>query len=100
MQLRKIIIKKTGDYDDWFSSLTIKEQVQVDSRLERIKKYSYFGDSRNLNDGLYELRWKNGWRVYFSRITEGIILLHGGLKNDQEKDIKRARINLRRYGHS
>lgn len=39
-----------------------------------------------------ELRWKNGRRVYYAEIPEKqIILLLGGNKNGQDKDIRRAK---------
>ncbi len=90
-------ILEEKDYGKWFYSLTIKEQTQIMKRLNRIKQSGEFGDSKNLSEGLFELRWKNGWRIYFIRIKDGIILLLGGLKNDQKKDIKKARIILQRY---
>lgn len=93
-----IRIKETRDFTKWSSELTIKEQLQVFGRLERIKSTGYFGDVKYLGDSLCELRWKNGWRVYFMKdISQGILLLLGGHKNEQEKNIKKARILAGRY---
>ena len=93
-----ITIKKTQDFDDWFVELNTKEQSQVLARLDRIKAYEHFGDAKNLGNGLCELRWKNGWRVYFiAGKTDTIILLMGGHKNEQEKNIKKARLHISRY---
>lgn len=59
----------------------------------------HFGDVKNLGDKLAELRWKNGWRVYFSSIGyKKLILLIAGHKNEQEKNIKKARILVARLG--
>ena len=96
--MMKII--ETKEYEKWFFSLTKREQAQVIARLNRIKLERHFGDSKGLGEGLCELRWKNGWRVYFIRITGGIILLLGGHKNEQEKNIKKARINLGYYTYN
>lgn len=75
-----------------------KEQTQINARLQRIHSNGHFGDAKYLGAGLAELRWKNGWRVYFFKeALTGIILLIGGSKNAQEKDIKRARLLLRQY---
>ncbi|OGB84094.1 hypothetical protein A3F66_00950 [candidate division TM6 bacterium RIFCSPHIGHO2_12_FULL_32_22] len=93
----KITIIITDEYEIWFEFLTIKEQAQVIKRLNRIQEFGVLGDSRNLREGLYELRWKNGWRVYFIRVQNGILLLLGGNKNDQKKDIKKARKIISRY---
>jgi putative addiction module killer protein len=93
-----IEIKKTPEFEDWYKCLRDKEQTQIDARLQRIENAGHFGDAKYLGDGLAELRWKNGWRVYFFKESlTGIILLIGGSKNAQEKDIQRARLLLRRY---
>lgn len=98
MQLR---IERTPEFMQWFESLTLKEQLQIDSRIQRIRDHAYFGDARNLGGGLAELKWKNGRRVYFTKIEAVVILLlSGGLKNAQKKDIKKARLLLERYAHT
>lgn len=90
-------LKENLAREKWLQSLTVKEQGQIEARMERIKSHSHFGDCEPLASGLYELRWKNGWRVYFARKqqTNIIVLLAGGHKNGQEKDIKKARTLLR-----
>ncbi len=43
-------------------------------------------------DGLLEFRWKNGNRLYaFSFGNCVIVALHGGNKNGQNRDIKKAK---------
>ncbi len=82
-------------------SLTRKEQGQILARLQRLELYDFFGDAKSLGDGLAELRWQNGWRVYFAKAMRSdgsvVVLLLGGMKNAQKKDIERARLLLRRY---
>ncbi len=90
-------LKETKDFKDWFIALNKKEQAQVSARFERIKSYGHFGDIKNLGKGLCELRWKNGWRVYFIVGKNSIILVIGGHKNEQEKNIKKARLFISRY---
>lgn len=98
-----IRIYKTPEFDDWFKKLQFKEMAQVEARLYRIEAFGHFGDVKPLQgaeESLFELRWKNGWRIYFYR--EGLVsirLLLGGKKNDQKKDIKKARILLGRHAH-
>lgn len=95
-----IVIKKTTEFEEWYVSLRDKEQTQIDARLQRIENSGHFGDAKYLGNGLAELRWKNGWRVYFFKESlTGIVLLIGGSKNAQEKDIQRARLLLRRYAN-
>ena len=95
MQLR---IERTTEFIEWFEALNLKEQLQIDSRVQRIRDHSHFGDAKNLGNGLAELRWKSGRRIYFSKTGHTvIILLNGGLKNAQKKDIQKARLLLERY---
>lgn len=97
----KLQVEQTAEFLDWFKELNLKDQLQIDSRIQRIRDHAHFGDVKNLGSGLAELRWKNGRRVYFSK-TEAVIilLLNGGLKNDQKKDIQKARILLERYSRN
>ena len=62
-------------------------------RIERMKSGN-FGDSKNLGDFVFELRIDvgPGYRVYFMNDgKEIVILLVGGDKSTQEKDIKAAK---------
>ena len=93
-----IKINKTREFFIWFESLTLKEQLKIESRLEKIHNLEHFGDAKSLGDGLSELRWANGWRVYFAKEKASIILLlNGGNKNAQKKDIQKARVLLQKY---
>jgi putative addiction module killer protein len=91
-------ILRTREFLDWFVGLTVNEQLQIDSRIQRIQDHGHFGDVKNIGNGLAELRWKSGRRIYFTRVGQVmILLLNGGLKNAQKKDIKKARVLLERY---
>lgn len=92
-----IQVKETINFLDWFNNLNTKEKSQVKSRINRIEEFEHFGDVKNLGEGLAELRWKNGWRIYFCSMGyKKIILIIGGHKNEQEKDIKKSRILIKR----
>lgn len=85
-------IDKLPDYIDWYGTLTDKFKAQVEKRLSKIELEGHFGTVKNLKDGLFEIKFNNGARVYFSRTGQNkITLLHGGWKNGQDKDIKKAR---------
>jgi len=85
-------IFKTTEYDEWIEQCSDKAKAQIASRLEKIAKYGHFGTIRDLEDGLWELKWKSGRRVYYAYIEElNILLLLGGNKNGQNKDITKAR---------
>ncbi len=92
---------RTKEFTDWFEELKIKEQLQIDTRIHFIQDYGHFGDSKSLGEGLAELRWKNGRRIYFTKIESMVILLlNGGLKNAQKKDIKKARLLIEKYAEN
>lgn len=92
-------IRKGPHFIEWLHCLTLKEQFQIDHRLDRIIEFNHLGDFHDLDEGIFELRWRNGWRVYFYKdaITKDMILILGGHKNEQKKNIKQARSLFRRY---
>ena len=94
-------ILRSVDFERWLEAENAKTQALVESRIFRIERYDHFGDAKHLGDGLSELRWKSGLRVYFARVgARVVLLLHAGGKNDQKNDIKKARIYLERYTDS
>ena len=93
-------VLRVEEFEQWLASEAAKIQALIESRVFRIEHYDHFGDAKYLGDGLAELRWKNGLRVYFTRTeTRVVLLIHGGGKNAQENDIKKARVLLKRYAH-
>ncbi|MCH2534704.1 MAG: hypothetical protein MK008_09715 [Bdellovibrionales bacterium] len=91
-------IERTPEFIEWFNEQTEKSKAQIDARLKNIELHNYFGDHKPLGDQLLELKWKNGRRVYYSIIEkqEFTLVLYGGNKNGQNKDIKFARKILKR----
>jgi putative addiction module killer protein len=91
----KIRLELLPEFLRWLAKQKPKERLQTWDRLRRIQFEEHFGDSRSLDDGLYELKWKNGRRVYFSFLpdSEGktVVVILGGNKNGQSKDINRAK---------
>lgn len=90
----------TPEFDDRLSGLNARERAQVDDRLDRIREHSHFGDKKYLGDDLFELRWRSGRRVYYAICTDAeenaALMLLGGAKNGQERDIRYARKILER----
>ncbi len=97
-----MIIERTPEFKKWFDKQTEKAKAQIDARLKNIELHNYFGDHKSLNEDLLELRWRNGRRVYYSLISkkELTLVLLGGFKNAQKKDIQKARKILAREGPS
>jgi len=94
-------ILRSEEFESWLAGQSAKLTALIEVRIFRIENYDHFGDAKHLGDGLSELRWKNGLRVYFARVgSRVVLLLNGGGKNDQKKDIKKARVLLGRYTSS
>jgi len=95
-------IKRTPEFKKWFDTQTEKSKAQIDSRLKHVELHNYFGDHKALGERLLEFRWKNGRRVYYSLILkeELTLVLLGGFKNAQKKDIQKARKLLEREASS
>lgn len=77
-------------FDEWFNGLDIQSQARIDSRLDRIR-LGNLGDSKSVGQGVYEIRFHfgSGYRIYFGIIRKQfILLLIGGDKKHQSKDIK------------
>jgi putative addiction module killer protein len=88
----------TIEYEEWFDAETKKSQVQIEDRLSKIENEGHFGIHKDLEDGVWELKWGSGRRVYYTIIPEkNIILLLGGNKNGQDKDITKAKKIIKRY---
>jgi putative addiction module killer protein len=88
---------KTPEYQEWFEEEPAKSKVQIAERLERIESDGHFGIHKEVGD-VSELKWGNGRRVYYVIIPpHNVILLLGGNKNGQDKDIKKAEKIFRKY---
>ena len=95
---KNIELFKTPEYQLWFKKQTFKEQIQISERLSKIETDSYFGDHKGVSDVIWELKWKNGRRVYYAYIAKlDILILLGGNKNGQDKDIKRSKSIFKKY---
>ena len=97
MTPKEVRIYRTKDgvspFHKWFASLRDQRRKDtIDTRLGRLQK-GLFGDFKNIGPGVYELRihYGAGIRVYFGLETSTIIiLLCGGDKGSQTKDIFKA----------
>lgn len=74
-------------------------QARIRNRISRIEDGN-FGDCKNIGDGIFELRlfFGPGYRIYFGKYKKtSVILLSGGDKSSQNKDIKQAKLYLKEY---
>jgi len=86
-------------FEEWLESLVLNARVRVENRLHRLR-LGLIGDSKYLGESLFELRIHTGpgYRIYYGMQGRTIvILLHGGDKSSQFRDIEAARKNWRDY---
>ncbi len=89
---------KTREYQEWLQGETEKSQFQVEDRLSKIELEGHFGNHKYLDDYVWELKWLNGRRVYYAYLADlDIILLLGGNKNGQKKDISQSKKIFNKY---
>ena len=80
-------------YREWLDTLNWKIQEHILARVDRMKK-GQFGDFKAIGSGLYELRlfFGPGYRVYFGEHDgKTVLILAGGDKSTQKRDIKKAK---------
>jgi len=88
-----IQVRQTEVYARWFAGLRDRQaRARVDVRIRRLSLGNP-GDVRAVGEGVSELRidYGPGYRVYFvERGQELVVLLAGGDKRTQKRDIDRA----------
>ena len=93
-------IKSTPVFSKWLSKLKdLRGRIAVARRIERME-HGNFGDMKSVGRSILELRIATGpgYRVYLSKREERIIiLLVGGDKSTQSKDIEKAEKLLKEY---
>lgn len=81
-------------FSEWLSSLKDRTfRARVRNRISRLE-LGNFGDCEPVGEGVFELRFffGSGLRVYFAEYeSTEIVLLFGGNKKTQSKDILKAR---------
>ena len=89
-----MMVVETLAFSRWLSSLEdVKGRARIVARIERIRLLGHFGDCENVGEGVSELRvhFGPGYRVYLSRRgADVVILLGGGDKGSQARDIRAA----------
>ena len=94
---RELVMLETPNgkvpFEEWFNSVRNKSfQIAIDARLTRVADGN-FGDHKSVGEGVFELRIPRGpgLRVYYG--LDGpkiVVLIGGGDKSSQNKDISRA----------
>jgi putative addiction module killer protein len=86
-------IRETKEFAEWIDGLTdVRARAGILVRIERLAAGNP-GDARPIGEGVSEMRIDRGpgYRVYYKKTrAEVLVLLAGGDKHTQEKDIKLA----------
>jgi putative addiction module killer protein len=87
-------VHKTDEFDQWLIALRDQRALaKIVSRIERLA-VGNAGDVKAVGDGISELRidYGPGYRIYYKQTGRKIVLiLCGGDKSSQERDIKHAK---------
>ena len=86
-------LQSPKQFDKWFAKLKDPAvRTRVLARFVRVENGS-FGDFKQLSENLFELRFffSSGLRIYYTvRQNQIVLLLVGGDKSTQSKDIETA----------
>ncbi len=86
-------------FDEWLDDLDVTQVALIARRIDRFRKGN-FGDHEAVGQGVYEARMHEGpgYRVYYSVVGKAVVLLLcGGTKRRQAKDITKAHKYLEDY---
>lgn len=84
-------------YWDWFSGLEKESQAAVIRQISKLARGLGGHNLRHLGGDLWEIKIAyKAMRVYYGK-AGGILILFGGNKRTQKRDIKRARLIWRSF---
>lgn len=94
MKIRKYLLPDGRcPFDIWMNEVSdLRAKAKIQIRLKRFE-LGNLGDIKPISNGVHELRIHEGqgYRVYFGRLgQEVVLLLCGGIKSTQQRDIKQA----------
>jgi putative addiction module killer protein len=98
-QIKEFAREGSSLFQEWFDDLDSIAASKVTTALYRLQ-YGNFSNVRSVGSGVseYKIDFGPGYRIYFGR--DGytlIILLTGGIKKTQSKDIEKAKIFWQEY---
>lgn len=100
--IKSFQLEQTLVFVRWLKGLKdVQAKAAIVLRLKQVQA-GHLGDAKSVGAGVSELRWHlgPGYRVYFCRRGQQIIvLLAGGDKSTQTRDIARAKQLAKEHGH-
>ena len=93
-------IQRTEEFDNWLTKLKdLRAKAKIIARI-RSTEFGNLGDAEPVGERLSEFRvhYGPGYRIYFKQKGKVLLLvLCGGTKNSQKKDIERAKSLAKKY---
>ncbi|HXC53308.1 MAG TPA: type II toxin-antitoxin system RelE/ParE family toxin [Candidatus Limnocylindrales bacterium] len=85
-------------FREWLDGLDRAARARVQVRIWRFQSGN-FGDHKSVGGGVWEARlmFGPGYRVYFGKVREAVVVLLGAGKRSQRRDIRRAQRFWRAY---
>lgn len=90
-----IEVLQTDEFAKWLKRLkdtAVRARILV--RIQRLSLTENFGDVKPVGDGVFEMRidYGSGYRLYYAlKGSELVLLLIGGDKSSQQRDIAKAK---------
>ncbi len=98
-QIKVLKVNNKQPFYEWYNSLDKTAQIRITKRLSNLQCENY-GDCKVIDKDIKELRFtfNSGYRIYFHETNKTIIiLLCGGDKSSQSRNIKKAKEHLKYY---
>lgn len=90
-----IEVVQTDEFSKWLKRLKDADaRARILVRVQRLSLTENFGDAKPVGDGVFEMRidYGPGYRLYYAmRENELVLLLIGGDKSSQQRDIAKAK---------
>ncbi|MBT3984560.1 MAG: hypothetical protein HOE90_24600 [Bacteriovoracaceae bacterium] len=91
----------TDEYTKWKEAIDGSLKDYVEAAESKIENDGLITNAKKLENGLYERKWKNGLRVYFSVVIKDeqktLLILGSGKGKEQAKAIKQCEKILEEY---
>ncbi|MBP9674339.1 MAG: type II toxin-antitoxin system RelE/ParE family toxin [Bacteriovoracaceae bacterium] len=102
MKQTERLLLPNGDepFKRWIDSLELKSRAKIYQYIDRVASGGAKKNIKSVGEGIFEIKinYGPGFRVYFGELDNTIILLLiGGDKDSQEKDIKIAKYYWKNY---
>ena len=96
---RYIDLDGSSPYAKWFNRLNAPAAAKVATTIVRMEQGN-FSNSKGIGEGVFECRidFGPGYRIYFGKDGDTlVILLGGGTKKRQQRDIVNAKMHWKEY---